>query len=437
MTTTSKEKDAPTEPEPEPAPEEVSEPDRPMPTNVIEAIRRVMEDLPGIAKVTGAQHRKRTGQSSSDDTVPYAYRSIEQITAEAQRLFGKYGVVFIPEVIPPPDPKLAEREFTQGQKGTRWTDTYLTVNYRIFGPGGMEDVVTAGPFMGIGRDNSDKGYNKAMTQVFKQALLQILCIGDPQDEGEHERHTQEGAQLQGEPGVGRGGQYDAPSDPWWKMLGYVDEDEARSLNDSLRDLITALTDDGKAVIRKWALDHGYVSTNDPTVARHPIPVKKEDAPALREAIKSAATGQIGEEPAAAPAQPGPEQPTLPQAAEEQPPGPANAEPAQPPTAGPAEAPAAAEVPERHPSLDGAPIPPGFPDSEVDGITAVVKLMPAPAITKGLESKDLPTTGNLQTKRARLAMAMIHEKAAEMAAEQAEPVVEQGAENTGDTTPTEG
>ena len=35
---------------------------------------------------------------------------------------------------------------------------------------------------GLGRDNSDKGYNKASTAAFKNLLLRLLCIGDPRDD---------------------------------------------------------------------------------------------------------------------------------------------------------------------------------------------------------------------------------------------------------------
>jgi hypothetical protein len=39
---------------------------------------------------------------------------------------------------------------------------------------------------GLGEDNADKGINKAMTGAYKNLLLRILCIGDPQDDTDHE-----------------------------------------------------------------------------------------------------------------------------------------------------------------------------------------------------------------------------------------------------------
>ena len=73
--------------------------------------------------------------------------------------------------------------------GNPWTDTFLEVQYRVYGPGGKEDAITVGPLLAIGRDNSDKGANKAMTQAFKYALLQVLCISDKKDDGDQASHA--------------------------------------------------------------------------------------------------------------------------------------------------------------------------------------------------------------------------------------------------------
>ena len=140
-------------------------------TNVVGAIARVMRELPAIGK----------NSQASPQQGGYAYRGIEAITSEAQGLFGKYGVVFVPRVI-----SHSTNDLTVN--GKPWTDTILEVEYTIYGPGGLEDHITVGPLIAIGRDNSDKGANKALTQSFKYALLQVLCISDRKDDGDGSTH---------------------------------------------------------------------------------------------------------------------------------------------------------------------------------------------------------------------------------------------------------
>lgn len=137
------------------------------PKNVIEAIAVVMAGLPGIGK----------DDKASKEQGGYSYRGIESITRHAQQLFGKYGVVFV----------LREEEAHIVDiivNSKPWTDNFLTVHYDVFGPGGVDDKITIGPIHVQGRDNSDKGYNKARTQAFKYALLQVLCIGDGKDDAD-------------------------------------------------------------------------------------------------------------------------------------------------------------------------------------------------------------------------------------------------------------
>lgn len=136
--------------------------DPPRPSNVIEALAAVMRDLPGIGK-------------DAESPQGYRYRGIEAITAHAQQLLGRYGVVYVPRVV--------SRSIVDIEVNSKpWTDTILSVEYDIYGPGGVDDRIMAGPVIGIGRDNSDKGANKAMTQAYKYALIQTLCIGDHKDE---------------------------------------------------------------------------------------------------------------------------------------------------------------------------------------------------------------------------------------------------------------
>lgn len=146
----------------------MTEHDKPA-ANVVEALCRVMAELPAIGK-DGRADPKQGG---------YAYRGIEQITREAQPLFAKHGVLFgIPRVV-----SYEVRDITVNSKP--WTDVYEMVEYDVYGPGGLEDKLTVGPILAIGRDNSDKGGNKCLTQAYKYALLQAFTISDSKDDGDH------------------------------------------------------------------------------------------------------------------------------------------------------------------------------------------------------------------------------------------------------------
>lgn len=136
--------------------------------NVIEALARVIADMPGIGK-------------TDDSSQGYKYRGIEAITREAQELLGKHGVVFVPRVV-----RRDVKDLTINNKP--WTQDEAEVVYTVYGPGGIDDRIEIGPLWGLGRDNSDKGMNKAMTQAFKYALLQALCIGDAKDDGDSATH---------------------------------------------------------------------------------------------------------------------------------------------------------------------------------------------------------------------------------------------------------
>ena len=139
--------------------------------HVVEAIARVMRDLPAIGK-EGHAAPSQGG---------YAYRGIEQITRAAQGLFARHGITFVPRVT-----SYEVKEITVQNKP--WTDTILSVDYRIYGPAGIDDYLTAS-IVAIGRDNSDKGANKAMTQAFKYVMLQTLCISDATDDTDGTTHV--------------------------------------------------------------------------------------------------------------------------------------------------------------------------------------------------------------------------------------------------------
>jgi hypothetical protein len=45
-------------------------------------------------------------------------------------------------------------------------------------------MIEAGPFLGVGRDNSDKGANKARSMAYKYMLTEVFCIGDKKDDAD-------------------------------------------------------------------------------------------------------------------------------------------------------------------------------------------------------------------------------------------------------------
>lgn len=138
------------------------------PRNVIEALARCIAEMPAIGK---DQQMGAEGGSQS-----YKYRSIEAISSHASILFGRYGVV--PKVH---KTERTVKEFTV-RSGGIWTEDYLRVKYRIYGPGGTGDYITTGWFHALARDNSDKGTSKAMTQARKQMLLDLLQVGDNKED---------------------------------------------------------------------------------------------------------------------------------------------------------------------------------------------------------------------------------------------------------------
>jgi len=128
------------------------------------ALANIMAELPAIGK----DSQMGTGQYG------YSYRGIETITAHLQPLLAKHGVVIIPRstlvsITPALDAKPG------------WQDVILSVEWTIVGPDGTE--LTANT-IGIGRDNSDKGANKAQSQAYKYALLQIFAISDRNDDSD-------------------------------------------------------------------------------------------------------------------------------------------------------------------------------------------------------------------------------------------------------------
>lgn len=140
-------------------------------TDVTAALAAVMGELGGIEKLTAAE-RARRGMGGGDQGVNYAYRGIDQIAAQVQPLLAKHGVVIVPT-----STTSTVKEITVNNKP--WTDTYIRIEWMVAGPNGSSLIACS---EGQGRDNSDKGINKATTSAFKNLLLRLLCIGDPADD---------------------------------------------------------------------------------------------------------------------------------------------------------------------------------------------------------------------------------------------------------------
>lgn len=208
------------------------------PTNVVAALARVQADIGGIEKLTPDQRRKR-GQGGDERGISYAYRGIDQIAAAAQPLFGKYGVIIAPDA-----DTYEAREITVN--GKPWTDATLTVNWRVYGPGGLEDFLEART-VGLGRDNSDKAANKAMTGAYKNLLLRLLCIGDPDDDTDGQTHERDA---------------ESPDDVNARRLGHESYADQVSRFENLRDATLELNaEDVKAWVKEQHITKNTL-TND-------------------------------------------------------------------------------------------------------------------------------------------------------------------------------
>lgn len=212
----------------------------PAPTHVVGAIARVMAEIGGIRKMT-ARERAARGLGG-DQGVTYAYRGIDQVASAAQPLFGLYGVVIIPIVREVEVEKIVKGNATMDN--TLWTRTTVTIDWMLYGPGGIDDRLRS-TTVGVADDNSDKGMNKAMTAGFKNLLLRILCIGDPQDDTDTFANTPDGVPHTDEPIDPRPEKHPADvlfervrdAEPWLKVAVKVwAQDEKGSLTGrALRD----------------------------------------------------------------------------------------------------------------------------------------------------------------------------------------------------------
>jgi hypothetical protein len=95
-------------------------------------------------------------------------------------LLAKHGVVIVPRA------SIASVGESPGQapnaKGYQpWQDTYLTIEWSIYGPDGSHVEAQS---VGVGRDHLDKGATKAATQAFKYLLLHLFAVSDATDDAD-------------------------------------------------------------------------------------------------------------------------------------------------------------------------------------------------------------------------------------------------------------
>lgn len=263
-----------------------------MPTNVIQAIARIMAEMPPVGK-----------NQQMTEGPKYAYRGIEDVTAAIQKLMGRYGVVPIAH-----PSNLKVQDIVVG--GKPWTETTMDVFYDLCGPswdpgivGLGNDQITVGPFCAIARDNADKGTNKAMTQAFKQMLLQTFVVGegghDPDSYASQDRDTR---QPDPEP---------IDWDKWTRDNGWESGmDGARAVREAVNRIIKERVeqglidrDQGLAMVREYARPDGPDTTpHPPTRDQHDTFLAKyglDEAPPAQETAPSEPTSPPGAEDAPA------------------------------------------------------------------------------------------------------------------------------------------
>lgn len=189
------------------------------PTNVIEALVAVSRDVDAIAK-------EKTANAGGS----FKYRGIEDVLSACHDPFIRYGVVVVPQVT---QAEMIKHEVTRssGKVGFDF-EAQMTVNYRIYGPGGPQDFIDA-PIFATGMDSSDKGTGKAMSYAYKQLMFQLLCIPtDAAEDNEARSAAERYIERESLP------RFDAGPEPAW------DEARWKALADRLR----ALPDIGRNAI---------------------------------------------------------------------------------------------------------------------------------------------------------------------------------------------
>ncbi len=144
-----------------------------------------------IALLADVHGMRRAGWNEQQS---FAFRSIDQATAEARRLFAQHGLGFTPRYRP-----LDDSTYTT-KTGTLMRRVMVEGRYRIFAADGTSVTTTS---LGEGVDVLDKATSKAQTMALKTMLLQLLLISDPDDDADGQSpepgHVEQARQTSGPP----------------------------------------------------------------------------------------------------------------------------------------------------------------------------------------------------------------------------------------------
>lgn len=122
--------------------------------------------------IEAAQHMEGIEKGGVNKAQGFKFRGIEQLTKACAPIFKQVGIVVVPSM------RLVEWA-PQPDKGYR---AVVQATYRFYAEDGSYVEATT---IGEGVDTYDKATNKAMSAAFKYALLQTLCIGDPEDDSDN------------------------------------------------------------------------------------------------------------------------------------------------------------------------------------------------------------------------------------------------------------
>ncbi len=127
---------------------------------IFENIADAMADIEAIAK---SQKNREQG---------FQYRGIDDIYNSLNHILAKHKIFTVPTVL-----KRKEKD-SPTKSGAIWKHITLKVKYKFYTTDGS--YVSAVVY-GEGKDNSDKGSNKALSIAHKYALLQVFCIPTKDD----------------------------------------------------------------------------------------------------------------------------------------------------------------------------------------------------------------------------------------------------------------
>lgn len=117
------------------------------------------------------------GKDGWNPAQKFKFRGVDAIAAASKKVFEQLDIFvapymrFVPDV---PQPLKANGDLN----GHR---VIIEATYRFYAPDGS---YVEAQTIGEGVDSYDKATNKAMSAAFKYALMQVLCIGDPEDDGD-------------------------------------------------------------------------------------------------------------------------------------------------------------------------------------------------------------------------------------------------------------